>query len=103
METKRMYVAVTLEWYVTAQGETIAHALHALETLFIGYAALQHVGVLGMTPKLAPEEYQRVATRGDWVIHAQKSWREFTGRDRTPIVHRCVLDMAESKMRAQVS
>lgn len=96
--TKKLYVAVAMEWYQTAQGETPDKAVEALEQMLMGNAAIafEHPD---HAPKPSPEDYQRVATSGDRYINSDPKWAEFLGRDHWPIVGRGTIDMAQSKMR----
>jgi predicted RNase H-like HicB family nuclease len=101
--TKSMYVAVAMEWYVVAQGDTQKEATQGLEHLLMGYAAIYREHHAKNTPfippKPAPEDYQRVVTSGDHYTNPDPKWAEFCGADSWPIVGRGVIDMAQSGMR----
>lgn len=94
----KMYCAVAMEWYQTAQGDTPEKAVQSLEHCMMGNAAikLEHPShEIGP----APEDYQRVATSGDIFISSHKGWNDVFGQRKWPIVARGVLDMEQSKMR----
>lgn len=97
--TKTMYVAVAMEWYSTAQGETPEQAIERLEYVLMGEAAItsEHPDRVPIIP--APEDYQRVAESGDAYVMADAKWAEAIGGNRWPIVKRGTIDMAQSKMR----
>ncbi len=96
--TRKLYVAVAMEWYQTAQGDSVEQAVQSLEMLLLGNAALR-LDCPNHNPKPAPEDYQRVATSGDRYINPDPKWAEFCGTDHWPIVARGTIDMAKSEAR----
>lgn len=103
LTTRKLYVAVVLEWYVVAQGDTPEKAVAGVERLLMGYACIAHQHALQGTtftpPCAAPEDYQRVITAGDTYINPNKDWAAFCGTDRWPVVQRGVIDMTKSGLR----
>ncbi len=99
MEEQNIYASQAIEWDVCASGETIELAVRRLETLIFGHVIimLEHPGHVPIGP--APEAWQRVATSGDWYEVLDKKWKEFFPVP-LKIVHRCVLDMSRSQLRA---
>lgn len=89
---RTMYVAVALEWHLIAQGSTIQEAIDVLERLFLTQAAIQLRYPDAKEPSPAPEDYQRVATSGDYAR---------VGGPR--VAQRGVLDMAQSQYRLEPS
>lgn len=97
-EGKR-YSAVALEWYMVASANTPVEAVKRLEHLLFGQGMLllefRNSPHAGMKP--APEDYQRIATSGDFVC-THTGWKTVFP-DSLPVVHRCVLDMNASRLR----
>lgn len=98
IKTKKLYVAVAMEWYQTAQGESVDDAVDGLEQMLMGNAAIawDHPD---HSPKPSPEDYQRVATSGDAYICGDQNWRQHFGEEGLPIVRRGTIDMSQSRMR----
>jgi hypothetical protein len=96
--TRKLYVAVAMEWYQTAQGETPEKAILGLEQMLLCNAAIawEHPG---HAPRPSPEDYQRVATSGDRYTNPDPRWQAVCGTDHWPIVARGTIDMAKSEMR----
>ncbi len=93
-KVKTMYVAVALEWYIVAQGDTIEKAVEALKHLFMTQAAIKRQYPDSNDPRPSPEDYQRVATSGDWYICTDPKWAAVCRKRR--VAKRGIIDMAQS-------
>jgi len=95
--TKSMFIAIALEWYVVAQGETIEQALERVEIMLVTEAAMRK------DPRFAhyapaccaPEEYQRLRNIGTHHRYLDAKW----AGPPTPIVRRADIDLTKTKYR----
>lgn len=66
---KTLYVAVSLEWHMVAQGDTVASALEQIERLLVGQVGLMSLPQFCMNkpPKPAPRDYHHAWRTGRFV------------------------------------
>lgn len=92
--SNEIFIAIGLERYLVSQGSTIEEARRELENLLVVQEILDS-NPASAGVKAAPEDYQRVRDKGDYIIHSNKFWAERCGV--MPIIARFDIDMSTLK------
>ncbi len=91
------YVAVVLEVYITAQGQTLEECRRSIEQVLFSQKVICEDFNCGW-PGPAPEDYQRLRNSGDWHESVSPEWKTFCGRNQ--VVARWDIDLSKTKWKA---
>lgn len=95
-ERLTVYLGQVLEWDICSQGYTVEEVAANLKWLLLGQKLL-NASKKYAPIKEAPEEWQRVRTCGDRMVHVRKEYIEAFGVESYKIVDRIDIDIGNSK------
>ena len=99
----KLFVAVSLEWWITAQGKTIEEARKTVEMLLVQQQWMfkKEKKNVKYGPVLsAPKEYLDVWESGTRVVCSDPAWKPYLGGNKGwPVVDRFIIDLTKTKWK----